>query len=79
MAYDSENIYFAFHALDPEPEKIKSSFAPRDKMFADDWIGFSFDTLGTKQVAYEFLVNPHGIQADIYDSITIRFDHQRRG
>jgi hypothetical protein len=70
MAYDEENLYFAFHAIDPEPDKIKSSFSQRDKMFADDWIGFSFDALGTKQVAYEFLVNPHGIQADIYDSIS---------
>ncbi|MFC1552169.1 carbohydrate binding family 9 domain-containing protein, partial [Candidatus Latescibacterota bacterium] len=70
MTYDEENLYFAFHAFDPEPDKIKSSYTQRDKMFADDWIGFSFDALGTKQVAYELLVNPHGIQADIYDSIS---------
>ncbi|MFC1490736.1 sugar-binding protein [Candidatus Latescibacterota bacterium] len=70
MAYDDENLYFAFHAIDPEPDKIKSSYTPRDQMFSDDWVGFSFDALGTKQVAYELMVNPHGIQADIYDSIS---------
>lgn len=67
-AYDKKNLYFAFRCLDPEAGKIKTSIVKRDKMFSDDWIGFSLDTLGNKQSAYEFYVNPNGIQGDILKS-----------
>jgi hypothetical protein len=65
MTYDSNNLYFAFLCLDPEPEKIKTSIIKRDSMYNDDWVGLSLDTLGTKQTAWALFVNPNGIQGDI--------------
>jgi hypothetical protein len=68
MAYDSENLYFAFQCDDPEPQKIKTSLTKRDNMLNDDWVALSLDALGTKQSAYHFFVNPNGIQGDILNS-----------
>src|SRR5437867_1739223 len=37
LAYDHENLYFAFRCYD-DPSKIKASVSPRDKMTSDDFI-----------------------------------------
>jgi len=66
MAYDDKNIYFAFHCLDSEPNKIKTSLTKHDNMFEDDWVGLSLDTAGTQQYGYEWFVNPSGAQGDIF-------------
>ena len=68
MAYDPDNLYFAFYCHDREPERIKSSISKRDNISNDDWIGFSLDAVGTKQTAYNFFINPNGIQNDAYQS-----------
>ena len=70
-AYDKTGLYFAFHCLDPEPEKIKTAISRRDTIFNDDWIGLSLDSLGSHQSSYEFFVNPSGIQMDILNSSTV--------
>ncbi len=66
LAYDDQNLYFAFHCLDSNPELIKTSLTKRDGIFEDDWVGFSIDTVGGKKYGYEFFVNPSGAQADIF-------------
>jgi len=68
MAYNSDNLYFAFECTDPEPKKIKSTVCQRDRMFRDDWVGVMLDAVGNKQTSYEFYVNPNGIQADALNS-----------
>ena len=68
MAYDSENLYFAFHCYDTEPEKIKTSITRRDNQWRDDWVGLSLDSLGNKQYSYDLFANPNGIQGDILNS-----------
>ncbi|MCK4965447.1 carbohydrate binding family 9 domain-containing protein, partial [bacterium] len=68
IAYDSENLYFAFKCHDSEPQKIKTSITKRDNIFNDDRVGISLDALGNKQSSYQFFVNPNGIQADILSS-----------
>lgn len=68
LTFDAENIYVGFRCADSEPEKIKTAISQRDKIFADDWVGFSLDALGNCQSAYDFFVNPHGIQGDILNS-----------
>ncbi|MDZ7345553.1 MAG: hypothetical protein ONA69_02035, partial [candidate division KSB1 bacterium] len=52
LAYDDQNLYFAFRCLDEEPAKIKTSIVQRDRMFADDWVGVFLDALGNRQSAY---------------------------
>ncbi len=64
MAYDSENLYFAFRCYDSEPDKIKASVANRDTIRPDDWICINLDTFNDQQSLYAFYVNPLGIQTD---------------
>ncbi len=68
MAYDKQNLYFAFKCYDSDPDKIKTSITRRDNIFSDDWVGLSLDAMGNKQTAYDLFCNPNGIQADILRS-----------
>lgn len=67
-AYNRKDLFFAFKCYDTEPNKIKTSISQRDKMFRDDFIGVILDSMYNKQSAYEFYVNPNGIQGDISNS-----------
>jgi hypothetical protein len=64
MAYDAENLYFAFKCYDREPDKIKAALANRDTIRADDFICINLDTFNDRQSLYAFYVNPLGIQTD---------------
>jgi hypothetical protein len=64
IAYDDRNIYFAFHCLDNEPDKIRTNVAKRDSTFNDDWLALSLDSAGTGQAAYHLFSNPSGSQMD---------------
>ena len=64
IAYDDRNLYFAFHCLDSEPDKIKTTISRRDSVFNDDWVGLSLDSNNSGQTAYHLFVNPSGIQMD---------------
>lgn len=69
IAYDSENLYFAFDCQDPEPEKIKANISGRDEIRGDDWICLNIDSRFDQQGIYGFYVNPLGIQMDTrYDA-----------
>jgi hypothetical protein len=65
IAYDDRYLYFAFHCLDPEPDKVRSTISRRDNMWNDDWVGLSLDSVGNGQSSYDMFVNPSGIQGDI--------------
>jgi hypothetical protein len=64
ISCDRENLYFAFHCFDPEPEKIKASVDSRDNIVADDWVCINLDSFNDQQSLYAFYVNPYGIQMD---------------
>jgi hypothetical protein len=64
FAFDAENLYFAFRALDREPSKIKASMASRDTIRPDDWVCINLDSFNDQQALYGFYVNPLGIQMD---------------
>jgi Domain of unknown function (DUF5916)/Carbohydrate family 9 binding domain-like len=75
--YDDENIYVAFKCYDSNPDEIRANFSERDKIFSDDYVIILIDTYGDFQKAYEFSVNPLGIQADLLATINgedINFD-----
>ncbi len=63
LAYDRENLYFAFRCYD-DPAKVKASVSPRDKMISDDFICINLDSFDDQQALTAFYVNPLGIQAD---------------
>ena len=64
MAYDSENLYFAFRCFDSEPDKIKSVITSRDNNRSDDWVCINLDSFFDQQSLYCFYVNALGIQSD---------------
>jgi len=64
MAYDAENLYFAFKCYDREPDRIKAAVANRDTIRSDDFICINLDSFNDRQSLYAFYVNPLGIQTD---------------
>ena len=64
LTYDDDFLYVAFVCLD-DPDEIRATLCQRDMFFEDDMVGISIDTYGEAQWAYEFLVNPYGIQKDL--------------
>jgi hypothetical protein len=65
IMYDDDYIYFGFECYD-DMKSIRASMTDRDRMFNDDWVGAFIDTYGNLKEAYEFFVNPYGIQGDLY-------------
>ena len=71
VAYDERAIYFAFRAHDPDPAAIRARFADRDRSWGDDMLGVELDTFDDQRRAFEFFVNPLGVQMDmILDDVT---------
>jgi hypothetical protein len=64
MAYDEENLYFAFRCLDPHPELIKASLTRRDDIASSDFVCLNLDTFNDQQSLYAFYVTPTGVQGD---------------
>jgi len=63
LGYDERFLYVAFHCYD-EPDKVRANIPKRDDIFNDDYVGILFDTFNDQRKAYEFDLNPLGIQAD---------------
>ncbi|HJU84197.1 MAG TPA: DUF5916 domain-containing protein, partial [Holophagaceae bacterium] len=64
MAYDRENLYFAFRCEDPEAGRIKAALSRRDDVTNDDFVCINLDTFNDQQSLYAFYINPLGIQGD---------------
>lgn len=65
LTYDSSNLYAGFRAHDPEPEKIRARLSDRDSAFQDDFVGIVLDTFNDQRRAFEFFINPLGVQMDL--------------
>ena len=65
VVYNSEYVYFGFDCRDTNASAIRAHITDRDKLFDDDYVGVILDTYGDYQRAYEFIINPYGIQADL--------------
>jgi uncharacterized protein DUF5916/cellulose/xylan binding protein with CBM9 domain len=68
VTYDDESLYVAFRAADPEPTKIRARFAERDAPTDDDTVGFMIDPFQDGRRAFQFRVNPLGVQMDAVSS-----------
>jgi hypothetical protein len=67
VTYDRANIYLAFRCYDPEPQKIRAHLMDRDAIdtfVMDDHVSFMLDTFNDERRAFQFRVNPLGVQAD---------------
>ena len=64
MAYDSDHLYFAFHAHYTRPEVMRINRADREEIRGDDRMSVLFDPFLDQQRAYQFEVNGYGVQGD---------------
>jgi hypothetical protein len=65
ITYDDRYFYIGVRCDDPEPAKIRAPFVDRDAVIGtDDNIAILLDTRNDKRTAFEFRVNPRGIQGD---------------
>jgi len=75
ITYDDQNVYVAFEAQDPDPRRIRAHLSDRDTAWNDDWVGVVLDTFNDERRAFEFFVNPLGVQMDmIQDDVSRRED-----
>src|SRR5215210_3993296 len=66
VTYDDGHIYVAFRAHDPDPSAIRAHLSDRDDAFSDDFVGIVLDTFNDERRAFEFFVNPLGVQMDMF-------------
>jgi hypothetical protein len=72
---DGESLYIAFDARDPAPHEIRAYLRDRDSAWDDDIVGIIIDSFGDEQRAFEFFVNPLGVQMDVtQDDVVKRED-----
>ncbi|MEN8222192.1 MAG: DUF5916 domain-containing protein [Acidobacteriota bacterium] len=67
VTFDEKNFYIAFVCYDPDPSKIRAHLMDRDSIntfIQDDHISFMVDTFNDERRAFQFRVNPLGVQAD---------------
>ncbi len=72
---DGEVLYVAFIAHDNDPNQIRAVYRDRDSMWDDDWVAIVLDTFNDERRAFEFFINPFGVQGDaIFDQVNGRED-----
>lgn len=66
VAYDDRNLYVFVRAFDAHPDSIMALLSRRDQRTQSDYIRVIIDSYHDKRTGYEFMVNPAGVQRDIY-------------
>ncbi|MEO8505477.1 MAG: DUF5916 domain-containing protein, partial [Acidobacteriota bacterium] len=64
ITFDQGRLYAAVRAEDPEPAKIRARYSDRDTQAGDDSFVLVLDTFNDQRRAFEFFVNPFGVQTD---------------
>ncbi|WP_187775797.1 carbohydrate binding family 9 domain-containing protein [Luteimonas suaedae] len=64
IARTDDALLIAFGARDPDPSRIRAFLRDRDSLYHDDYAAIMLDTFDDQRRAYQFLVNPLGVQAD---------------
>ena len=68
VTFDETRLYIGFRAFDPNPSQIRAHYADRDTAFLDDTVGFMIDTFNDQRRAFQFRVNPLGVQMEATNS-----------
>jgi len=63
IGYSDKSFYAVFVCHAPA-RQVRARLSKREDLFSDDFVAVLLDTYHDRQHAYEFLVNPLGIQAD---------------
>ncbi len=65
LGFDDKNLYAVFACTD-DPNLVRGRRAKREDINNDDVVGLMLDTFHDGQRAYLFVVNPLGIQQDVF-------------
>lgn len=71
VTFNKFALYIAFRCFDPEPGKIRAHYMNRDTIdtfIQDDHICIMIDTFNDEHRAFQFRVNPLGVQVDAINS-----------
>lgn len=64
----NESLFVSFIANDPDSTTnsnlIRANITDRDSLWGDDLVGIKLDTFNDERLAYQFFVNPYGVQMD---------------
>ena len=63
LSYDDGHLYAVFVCKD-DPAKVRANMTKREAIMGDDVVAVLLDTYNDGRRAYEFIVNPLGIQLD---------------
>jgi len=74
ITYDDDHLYVAFKCYD-DPSTIRATMCQRDQFNGDDAVMLLVDTYGDASWAYEFHVNPYGVQKDMLWTSIVGEDH----
>jgi hypothetical protein len=66
VLYDDGALYIGIRAYDSEPDKIIGQLTRRDAYSPSDWLTVSIDSYYDRRTAFEFRVNPAGVERDSY-------------
>ncbi len=66
VAYDDRYLYVFVRAFDPHPDSIMSLLSRRDMRTQSDYLRVIIDSYHDKRTGYQFMVNPAGVQIDVY-------------
>ncbi|MBC7893824.1 MAG: carbohydrate binding family 9 domain-containing protein [Cytophagaceae bacterium] len=66
IAYDARNLYVLVRAFDPHPDSIMALLSRRDERTQSDYVRVIIDSYHDRRTGYQFMVNPAGMQRDIY-------------
>ncbi|UCC71760.1 MAG: carbohydrate binding family 9 domain-containing protein [Gemmatimonadota bacterium] len=66
VLFDDGSLYVGIRAYDSEPDKIIGQLTRRDQWSASDWLTVSIDSYYDRRTAFEFRVNPAGVERDMY-------------
>ncbi|MFC4701378.1 DUF5916 domain-containing protein [Glaciecola siphonariae] len=61
-------LIVAFISSDPDPDAIRAFLRDRDRSFGEDLVGVKLDPYNDGRLAYQFFVNPLGVQTDAIEN-----------
>ncbi|MCP4152917.1 MAG: carbohydrate binding family 9 domain-containing protein [bacterium] len=67
ITFTKSKLYVAYRCFDPEPGAIRAHLMNRDiidTFIQDDYVSILLDTYNDERRAFEYRVNPHGVQTD---------------
>ena len=71
LTYDAANLYIGARASDPDPSAIRAHLMDRDdinSLIKDDYILVMIDPFNDQRRAFQFRINPLGVQAEALNS-----------